>query len=228
MGSNILIIGASSKLADVFLSSCDPDADTTYWLTCRPSSAQSKQYPNIDSRSLALDLSSEKSVIDFCKIIKKVPFDSVLNFSATYETDAIEPSTLYSQHLVSLTTNVISFHTICKSLRYNLGAVIIAFGDAELHHPKKNHGSYTITKQLLQRTIESLAVDLAPDVRVVEIRLGPTLTKSRSADYYNRCLLKPDRPEVGLTKLIHFLLHTNNLYITGSSIIYDGGARLSR
>ena len=177
--------------------------------------------------SLKLDVSS--SVKAFCKALSGTAFNVVLVFSSSYEVDSDSPNALYSQHVFDMTVNVNSIHSILKSIKYYPLSTVIVFGDALLGQPKKNFGSYSLSKTLLSALVKSLAVDLAPNTKIIEIALGPTLTHKKDTDnYYRRCLIKPAQPAQGLLELVYFLYTHQNLNMTGMSIIYDGGARLNR
>jgi len=228
---NILIIGATAKLAKLFIEQ-QFDPQVHYWLTARNISKITKMPSMVSDDAytvLSLKLNVSSSVNAFCKAINGTEFNVVLVFSSTYEADSDSPNELYSQHVFDMTVNANAIHTILKSIQYCPFSSVIVFGDAWLGQPKKDFGSYTLSKTLLSALVKSLTVDLAPSTKIIEILLGPTLThKKDTNNYYRRCLIKPARPAQGLLELIHFLYTHQNLNMTGMSIIYDGGARLNR
>lgn len=120
---------------------------------------------------------------------------------------------------------------VLEKIHLSKGAKVIFFCDAGVIQPKKNHFGYSFSKSLLQEFIRHLAVEFAPHIRIVGIGLGPIISdkKGTSKKAFNqKALITITNPALGLINLIRFIIHEENIFISGQIIPFDGGAYIKR
>ena len=117
------------------------------------------------------------------------------------------------------------------SLRAAKGAIINML-DIYASSPLKNHSLYCCAKAANQMLVKSLALEMAPEVRVNGIAPGailwPENNNAGQADYQKSILEKIPLQRIGdptsIAQAVMFLLGNN--YITGEVIRVDGGRSL--
>ena len=119
-------------------------------------------------------------------------------------------------------------------LREHQGAIVNLL-DIYANQPLKNYSVYSIAKAGLQAMTRSLAVELAPEVRVNGVAPGailwPTLEKDTDAEPSHRSILdsvplgRTGKPE-DIAEAVYFLA-AEGTYVTGEIIRVDGGRRLN-
>lgn len=220
----VLVVGASSKIAQLFIKDCPPNYEVygTYRSTLITALPTDRQFK--------VDLGKPTEINDFLQQISHISFDAVLLFAASYNPDPEEPSDYFDVFMKSLQLNGAGLVAIAKGLHFEPGSKLFLFGDAGLNHPKKNFTSYSMAKYTVAEATKLLAVELAPATACVCIQLGPTLRPASkpAGTYYDKGLLKVEEPAIGLVHLLHFLIVENNFNATGCIIDYDGGAYLRR
>lgn len=116
-------------------------------------------------------------------------------------------------------------------LRTRRGA-IVNVTDIYADHPLKNHPIYSISKAGLVALTRSLALEMAPEVRVNAVAPGAILWPENPADLEGceKILEKIPMERSGapedIAKTVHFLLD-EALYVTGQVIAVDGGRTLA-
>jgi len=106
---------------------------------------------------------------------------------------------------------------------------ILNLNDYRGLHPRGDHFAYTISKVGLHGLTRSLALALAPQIRVNELALGAVLPPEDSPENYLH-VLKEEIPIHRFSKpsevasAMMFLLH--NRAITGQTVCIDGGRNL--
>ena len=222
---NILIIGATSKIAQRLKDYMGKEY--MYTLTSRHSLALDD-----GSETHTLDLSSSESLRHFIALHKNHAFDGVFVFAATYNKDPAGDTDFLEQFTKDIVINVVAPITLIRHLNYNEDARVFLFGDAGIHHPKPNDVSYTAAKHTLRHHLKNLAVELAKrKVSILEFALGPTIpntTDTNLNNYHTRGLFDTFDSADGLIRLLHFILETPSIRMTGTTIHYDGGAYLQR
>ena len=117
-----------------------------------------------------------------------------------------------------------------KFLKEQKGS-IVNITDAKENNPKKNYIIYNIAKSGLVSLTRSLAIDLAPDVRVNAVAPGailwPENNQESEAGYreniISQTFLKKQGVPKNIAKAVVFLL-TTATYSTGAVIHVDGGS----
>ncbi len=207
----ILVIGGNSKLAKIFIRG--QKVNETLKVTTKQ----------------ALNLEKESSIKDFIKKNKNI-FDAVIFFASIYEKmSSFVDIRNIERHLL---INVINPLRLLKGLNLNKSARIIFFVDSGIIQPKPGFLGYSFSKAVLQELIRELAVEFAPNKTVVGLSLGPTISSKKSREakrkYHKRSLIKVEHPEQGVVNLVRFLIHEENLYMSGCIIPYNGGTYIKR
>lgn len=227
MGQNsnkrILVVGATSKIAEQFIRSC-PKSYEVYGTN---GTVSTNLIP--DSRLFRVDLVDPEQINTFTHKVADITFDAVLFFAASYSHDP-DNDNYFAAYQKDLQLNAASIVSIAKGLKFAEQSKLFVFGDAGLRHPKKGFTAYSISKFAVADVARMLAVELAPRTSTFCLKLGPTLKENVSSDnaYYRRGLLEIDRPVDGLIHLIQFLIEEPDFNATGCVIDYDGGAYLKR
>ena len=91
--------------------------------------------------------------------------------------------------------------------------------------------SYTISKSGLQTLTKTMAMRLAPNIKVNAIAPGPTIKSKRQTDRHFRnqvksTLLKKSVRLEDICDTVEFLINNNS--ITGQIVVVDSGQNLSR
>ncbi len=161
--------------------------------------------------------------------------DAVVNSAALFEHDA--PATfsyaLLEQHLRANTAAPIllaqALHSHVQE-RSATGAVVNLL-DQKLWNPNPDFLSYTLSKAALEAANTLLAMALAPQVRVVGVAPGLTLTSHMLADDKFKALhaLSP----LGRSSTVQDVCSTvlfalQNQSITGTTLLVDGGQHLMK
>ena len=116
-------------------------------------------------------------------------------------------------------------------LRVRHGA-IVNVTDIYAEHPLKDHAVYSISKAGLLALTRSLALELAPEVRVNAVSPGAILWPENQADpkLCEKVLEKVPMGRSGvpldIAKTVHFLLDEAP-YVTGQVLAVDGGRTLA-
>lgn len=219
----ILVIGATSKIAEQFIRSC-PKSYEVYGTN---GSTSTDLVPN--HRLFRVDLVDQEQINTFIHKVANITFDAVLFFAASYSHDP-DNGDYFAAYQKDLQLNAASIISIAKGLKFAEQSKLFVFGDAGLRHPKKGFTAYSMSKFAVVDVARMLAVELAPRTATFCLRLGPTLKGDTLPNdtYYLRGLLEIDRPVDGLVHLIQFLIAEPDFNATGCIIDYDGGAYLKR
>ena len=109
------------------------------------------------------------------------------------------------------------------------GGAIVNLIDQRVFNPTPHFLSYGLTKSALWSLTRSLALALAPRIRVNAIAPGPTVASARqtAADFARQCADLPLRrgpsPEE-IAAALRFILAAKSL--TGQAVVLDGGQHL--
>jgi len=114
-----------------------------------------------------------------------------------------------------------------KNLRENKGSIINLI-DIHTKNPLRNHSLYVSAKAGLKTLTQSLAKDLAPEIRVNGISPGAILWPEENINDLEKEVILSQVPlqrrgnPQDISDCILFLLYHSN-YITGQIITIDGG-----
>ena len=188
-----------------------------------------------DSALFDADLGNEAAVNALLArvIVRFGQVDAVVNSASTFEEDNVSDfsfTALEKHTRVNTAAPILlaqALHAHVKS-RNATGAVINML-DQKLWNQNPDFLSYTLSKAALEAANTMLAMAMAPEVRVVGIAPGLTLTSYLISDEKFEMLHKmaplgrSSTPE-NITDAVQFVL--KNTSITGTTIIVDGGQHL--
>ena len=111
------------------------------------------------------------------------------------------------------------------------GGLIVNMLDAKLSHQNPDFFSYTLSKAALEAATTMLAIALAPQLRVVGVAPGLTLTSHMLSDEKFQALhkLSPlgrSSTPADVVAAVRFAL--DNRSITGTTLLVDGGQHLMK
>ena len=161
--------------------------------------------------------------------------DAVVNSASTFEHDSAE-SFGFAAMETHLRANTGAAVLLAQALHQHLserdarGAVVNLL-DQKLWNMNPDFFSYTLSKAALEAANTMLALALAPRVRVVGVAPGLTLTSHLLSDeqfaalHQQSPLGRSSTPE-DVASTVAFAL--NNLSITGTTLLVDGGQHLMR
>lgn len=161
--------------------------------------------------------------------------DAVVNSAALFEHDA--PATfsyaLLEQHLRANTgAPIVLAHALhAHVLERQATGVVVNLLDQKLWNPNPDFFSYTLSKAALEAANTLLAIALAPQVRVVGVAPGLTLTSHMLADDKFTALhtLSPlGRSSTPQDVCSTVLFAIQNQSITGTTLLVDGGQHLMK
>jgi NAD(P)-dependent dehydrogenase (short-subunit alcohol dehydrogenase family) len=161
--------------------------------------------------------------------------DAVINNASLFELDTIEDidTASFDAHL---RTNTLAPVVLAQCLANHLatrqakGAVVNLL-DQKLYNLNPDFLSYTLSKAALECANTLLAQALAPDVRVVGVAPGLTLTSHMLDDdafaaLHQLAPLGQSSTAQDIAQTVSFAL--NNPAITGTTLVVDGGQHLVR
>lgn len=133
------------------------------------------------------------------------------------------------QLAVNLTGGFLGFRALLSDLRAARGAAVLT-SSVHAHKGIPGHPAYAAAKGALLSLSGQLAVEYGPDVRVNAVLPGPILTaawdrvaeEDRARSVAETAARRFGRPEE-VAAAIAFLASDEASYITGSSLLVDGG-----
>lgn len=184
--------------------------------------------------SLACDLSVETEVE---KLLGKAsetlgPIGVLINSASVFERDEALTATRESwdRHLeANLRAPFVLTQALAKALPATAGGAVINIVDERVWNLTPHFVSYTISKAGLWTLTQTLALALAPRIRVNAIGPGPVLPSLRQSDesftrqYRATPLARPATPEE-IAAAVRFLLDMPS--VTGQMIALDSGQHL--
>jgi NAD(P)-dependent dehydrogenase (short-subunit alcohol dehydrogenase family) len=183
------------------------------------------------------DLSDEAATRGLASevIVQMGRLDAVVNSAALFEHDAPENFgyAAMQKHLASNTGAAIvlaqALHAHVKDA--GRSGVVVNMLDQKLWNQNPDFLSYTLSKAALEAAGTMLAIGLAPQVRVVGIAPGLTLTSHMLADDKFQALHKLSplgRSSTPEDVCAAVLFAMTNSSITGTTLLVDGGQHLMK
>ena len=166
------------------------------------------------------------------------PVHAVVNCAALFEHDDVQSFSYanMAQHWATNTGAAIvlaqALHQHCQARGAQAAdAVVINMLDQKLWNPNPDFLSYTLSKAALEAANTLLAQALAPQVRVVGVAPGLTLTSHMLADdkFQQLHKLSPlgrSSSAEDVVSTVVFAMH--NRAITGTTLLVDGGQHLMK
>ena len=187
----------------------------------------------IESRTFKLDLMKIDKIEKWFKEITRVfgVIDILINNASLFEYDSLRTSSIQSlsDHLdINLKAPFLLSKYFVSNLKSKNGDIINIL-DQRVLNISPYFTSYTISKSALHTLTKSLALSLAPKIKVNAVAPGPTLKSIRQSKEEFRKQIKrtPLQNQVSLNAInsaINFLIKNNS--ITGQTIMVDSGQNL--
>ena len=184
-------------------------------------------------KTFKLDLQKTNRIKPFFKSIVNYfgEINVLINNASTFEFDSIKSSTInsYDKHLdVNLKAPFFLSKYFVEAIGKKKGNIINIL-DQRVMNTTPYFTSYTISKSALLTLTRSLALSLAPKIRVNAIAPGPTLKSIRQTkgEFEKQILRTPLKKKVSLEEInngILFLLKSET--ITGQTILLDSGQNM--
>lgn len=166
--------------------------------------------------------------------------DAVVNSASTFEHDSAATFSFAAldKHLHSntaapiLLAQALHEHVVSRSTPEHAGkCAVVNLLDQKLWNQNPDFLSYTLSKAALEAAGTMLAMALAPQVRVVGVAPGLTLTSHllSDAEFAARHKLSPlgrSSTPADVTNAVKFALENSS--ITGTTLLVDGGQHLMR
>ena len=188
----------------------------------------------IKCERIKFDLGDTTNLKNFYdKILEKFgEIHLLINNASVFEYDSLKTSSLESldKHLnVNFKAPFFLSKYFSKSLGKNQNGLIINIIDQRVNNITPYFTSYTISKSALWTLTRSLALSLAPNIRVNAIGPGPTIKSLRQnqkqfKDQINRTPLKVKVDLDHINSGIEFFIKSKS--VTGQIIMLDSGQNL--
>ena len=186
-----------------------------------------------DVATIQADLSSSQNCIDLIEQAGSFfgPINILINNSSHFEYDNIETINVDSFSR-SIEINTLAPVILSKAFNSQLidgSGCVINILDQKINNPNPDYLSYTISKIALSGITETLAMALAPNIRVNGVAPGLTLPSPHASissfeDVHNKTPLNRGSNAIDIAEAVLFLIGANA--ITGQIIFVDGGERL--
>jgi NAD(P)-dependent dehydrogenase (short-subunit alcohol dehydrogenase family) len=184
--------------------------------------------------ALAGDLADEAAVAELLPRATAVlgPIGCLVNNAAIFENDRVAIATCdsWDRHLaINLRAPFVLMQSFARHLPEKAGGVIVNLLDERVWNLTPYFVSYTLSKTGLWTLTQTMALALAPRIRVNGIGPGPTLPSPRQSarQFLDRCQKMPLRRGTSpdeIAAALRFILAAPAM--TGQMIALDGGEHL--
>jgi len=184
--------------------------------------------------TLAADLSDESAVAELLPRAMAVlgPIGCLVNNASIFENDTVATATRdsWERHLaVNLRAPFVLMQSFARHLPEKAGGVIVNLLDERVWNLTPSFISYSLSKAGLWTLTQTMALALAPRIRVNGIGPGPTLPSPRQSaqQFLDRCRKMPLRRGTSpdeIAAALRFILAAPAM--TGQMIALDGGEHL--
>jgi len=238
---NLLITGAATRIGKA-LAIHFAEKGWNIAIHYFKSSAKAKELKKIVEENwvkatlIKADLKNPKQVEKIIPTSRKKlgTIDCLINNAALFENDDIMNFTTrrWNDHLnINLLAPTILTKQFARQVSKKTVSNIINIIDQRIFNLTPFFMSYTISKRGLQTLTKTMAMRLAPNIKVNAIAPGPTIKSKRQTDKHfknqvrSTILKKPVRLE-DICDTVEFLINNNS--VTGQIIAVDSGQNLSR
>ena len=236
--NSVLITGGTKRIGKSivkFLASAGLNIAIQYNNSSKEAKRLELEFKNYKKKfaTFQFDFENSKNIEKFYKTIQKEfgNIDLLINNASAFDFDTIKTSTnqTFDKHI---NINLKAPFFLSKLFTLNLkrkNGMIINILDQRVKNITPYFTSYTISKSALNTLTKSLALSLAPNIRVNGISPGPTLkSKNQTAlQFKHQILNTPLKKQVNLNEInnaIEYLI--NNDSITGEILTIDSGQSL--
>jgi len=184
--------------------------------------------------ALAADLSDESAVAELLPRATAAlgPIGCLVNNASIFENDTVATATRdsWERHLaVNLRAPFVLMQSFARHLPEKAGGVIVNLLDERVWNLTPSFVSYTLSKTGLWTLTQTMALALAPRIRINGIGPGPTLPSPRQSaqQFLDRCRKMPLRRGTSpdeIAAALRFILAAPAM--TGQMIALDGGEHL--
>lgn len=181
-------------------------------------------------RAVGFDLDDVAGIKDFLRTQGKV--DALINSASVFEPDRPEdvtPDLLLRQFRINLMAPVLLASAMAEAHAERASGCVINLLDQKLFNLNPDFFSYTLSKYALLGATQTMAMALAPRVRVNAVAPGVTLAVKgqAQAEFERAHRMNPmqggSTPD-DIVRAVRFILATPSM--TGETIIVDGGQHL--
>lgn len=160
------------------------------------------------------------------------PLEALVNNAAVFELDTVDNVTRESWDLhmeTNLRAPFVLMQSFAKRLPANAHGSIVNLLDQRIWNLRPGFTSYTVSKMGLWTLTQTLAMALAPRIRVNAVGPGPTLPSTRQtpeqfAAQCDRVPLRQGAAPEDVAAAVRYLLSARS--VTGQMIAVDGGEHL--
>lgn len=184
--------------------------------------------------ALAADLGDESAVAELLPraVAGLGPIGCLVNNASIFENDTVATATRdsWERHLaINLRAPFVLMQSFARHLPEKAGGVIVNMLDERVWNLTPSFVSYSLSKTGLWTLTQSIALALAPRIRVNGIGPGPTLPSPRQSagQFLDRCRKMPLRRGTSpdeIAAALRFILAAPAM--TGQMIALDGGEHL--
>jgi len=184
--------------------------------------------------TLAADLGDESAVAELLPRAMAVlgPIGCLVNNASIFENDTVATATRdsWERHLaINLRAPFVLMQSFARHLPEKAGGVIVNLLDERVWNLTPSFISYSLSKAGLWTLTQTMALALAPRIRVNGIGPGPTLPSPRQSaqQFLDRCRKMPLRRGTSpdeIAAALRFILAAPAM--TGQMIALDGGEHL--
>jgi NAD(P)-dependent dehydrogenase (short-subunit alcohol dehydrogenase family) len=188
-----------------------------------------KELAGVEHRLFVADLADSHAVAGLVPAVEghfERPVTLLVNNASRFAASECESSAPFDDLLEHLSVNTAAPLALAKAIRDGLVVNIL---DQRIVHPPRDQIAYTISKQALAEMTRTLAVALAPKVRVNGVAPGLTIpTDDYSSQQLERLAVAmplgrlPEPQEIA--DAVAYLAKAKS--VTGVTIFVDGGAHL--
>ena len=153
--------------------------------------------------------------------------DLLVNNASVFYENKLETSVNTWDSIFSINLRSIYFLSVkFKTLLENNKGCIVNISDINADIPRKGYPIYSVSKSGVNSLTKSLAIELAPNIRVNAVAPGAIMwAENESEDVRKEAILKTPLEEIGHPKDISdaVLFLTRATYVTGQILNIDGG-----